>query len=372
MGNCLSYNDDPEASGSPDQVQIELKAQTKKEHSQVKVLLLGPSDSGKSTILKQMRIIHNDKFTPQEIESYRQLVFNNIVRGAVMLSDALPAMGMQLLPENERFVETLRNVSDLQDGEVYPEELLQPLQDLWGDLGAQKGWSRANEAALPENLEYFFGDLPRVFQPGYLPTTQDIIWCRAPTTGTAERMFKLRGKELNLVEVGGQRFARRQWVHCFHDVPAIMFVVSLSGYDQCMFENPGVNRMKDAMDTWNVICDSKYFRSTNIILLFNKDDLFSEKVKKSPIKRYFSDYEGPEGDAVAGRKYFLRQFLKLSKLSSKTPQDDVPSERDSPPPHKREIYTHFTNATSDTALSRVVMTAVEGYSFHAKLFENIL
>ncbi|CAE6472630.1 unnamed protein product [Rhizoctonia solani] len=333
MGNCLSYNDDPEASGSPDQVQIELKAQTKKKHSQIKVLLLGPSDSGKSTILKQMRMIHNDKFTPQEIESYRQL----------------------------RFAETLRNVNDLQEGEVYPEELLQPLQDLWGDLGAQKGWSRANEAALPENLEYFFGDLPRVFQRDYLPTTQDIIWCRAPTTGTAERMFKLRGKELNLVEVGGQRFARRQWVHCFHDVPAIMFVVSLNGYDQCMFENPSVNRMKDAMDTWNAICDSKYFRSTNIILLFNKDDLFSEKIKKSSIKRYFSDYEGPEGDAAAGRKYFLRTFLKLSKLSSKTPQDSVPSDIGTLPSQKREIYTHFTNATSDTALSRVLMTAVEAY-----------
>ncbi|CAE6444798.1 unnamed protein product, partial [Rhizoctonia solani] len=73
------------------------------------------------------------------------------------------------------------------------------------------------------------------------------------------------------------------------------------------------------------------------------------------------DYEGPEGDAAAGRKYFLRTFLKLSKLSSKTPQDSVPSDIGTLPSQKREIYTHFTNATSDTALSRVLMTAVEAY-----------
>jgi hypothetical protein len=50
----------------------------------------------------------------------------------------------------QRFIETLRNTNDLRDGEAYPVELLQPLQDLWGDAAAQQGWSRANEVALPE------------------------------------------------------------------------------------------------------------------------------------------------------------------------------------------------------------------------------
>jgi guanine nucleotide-binding protein subunit alpha len=48
-----------------------------------------------------MRVIHNDKFAPTEIEAYRQLVFNNIVRGVLMLIDALPAMQLELSPENE-------------------------------------------------------------------------------------------------------------------------------------------------------------------------------------------------------------------------------------------------------------------------------
>lgn len=48
-----------------------------------------------------MRVIHNDKFTPQEIESYRQIVFSNIVRGSQMLVDALPSMDLELSPENE-------------------------------------------------------------------------------------------------------------------------------------------------------------------------------------------------------------------------------------------------------------------------------
>ncbi|CAE6532108.1 unnamed protein product [Rhizoctonia solani] len=354
MGNCLSNNGDPEATRANHEVEKELKAHAKKRQTQVKVLLLGSGDSGKSTVLKQMRVIHNDKFTPQEIESYRQLVFNNIVRGIVMLVDALPVMQLQLLPENERFVETLRHTNDLRDGEVYPEGLLQPLQEVWRDPGAEQGWSRANEVALPENLQYFFGDLPRVFQRDYVPTTQDIIRCRAQTTGITETVFKLRGQALHLIDVGGQRSERRKWIHCFQDVTTILFLVSLNGYDQCLFEDSNANRMQDAMAIWSSICDSEYFRSTNIILFLNKNDLFSEKVKKSPIRRYFPDYEGSEGDAAEGRKYFRRRFLKLSNV---TPTQSAPSGRNSP--QKREIYTHYTNAT-DTGMLRVVMAAVEG------------
>ena len=47
-----------------------------------------------------MRVIHNDKFTPQEIESYRQLVFTNIIRGLQMLVDSLPLMGLSVSSEN--------------------------------------------------------------------------------------------------------------------------------------------------------------------------------------------------------------------------------------------------------------------------------
>ncbi|ELU43358.1 heterotrimeric G protein alpha subunit 4 [Rhizoctonia solani AG-1 IA] len=332
MGNCFSNNNDPEATRAHHEVERELKAHAKKQQVQIKVLLLGSGDSGKSTVLKQMRIIHNDKFTQQEVELYRQLVFNNIIRGAVMLGDALTLMQLQLSRENERFVEKLRSTSDLRDGEAYPMELLQPLQDLWGDAAAQQGWSRANEVALPEN---FFGDLPRVFQRDYIPTTQDIIRCRAQTTGITETVFKLRGQELHLIDVGGQRSERRKWIHCFQDVTTILFLVSLNGYDQCLFEDSNavgifLPEKLDAMAIWDSICDSEYFRSTNI------------------------DYEGPEGDAGEGRIYFRRRFLKLS---SKSAAREPTSGRHSPP-RKREIYTHFTNAT-DTALLRVVMAAVE-------------
>ena len=55
---------------------------------QVKLLLLGAGESGKSTFLKQMKIIHGVVFEADQIKEYRQIIFQNMIRGMRVLVDA--------------------------------------------------------------------------------------------------------------------------------------------------------------------------------------------------------------------------------------------------------------------------------------------
>ena len=58
-----------------------------------KVLLLGSSDSGKSTLLKQFKIMHKGGFEEQELKKAKSVILLNI--GAVMgvvLRSTLPAL----------------------------------------------------------------------------------------------------------------------------------------------------------------------------------------------------------------------------------------------------------------------------------------
>lgn len=48
------------------QIEKELKKHSKNYHSTIRLLLLGPGESGKSTVLKQMRLIHSSFYTQQE------------------------------------------------------------------------------------------------------------------------------------------------------------------------------------------------------------------------------------------------------------------------------------------------------------------
>lgn len=345
MGACISTGGmDPEDRRRHLQVEKQLKEAKAKMASQVKVLLLGSGDSGKSTVLKQMRFIHKIPFSPEETESYRQLVFNNLITGMLYVFDAMEHMELEVAEDNLPCMDVIRNASDLRDHEPFPIMYYDPLKNLWGDKNVQKAYQRGNEAALPENLSYFFPCLDRLFEPSYQPTEQDIVQCRARTIGITETTFHLKDHEMLMVDVGGQKSERRKWIHCFQDVTSILFLVSLSGYDQCLVEDRDANQMQDAMTIWDSICHSQWFKQTSIILFLNKDDLFRKRVAHSDIKNFFPDYEGEPGDAKAGRDYFRKRFVRLSQKAGRSKE--------------REIYVHTTTAT-DTAMLRVVMAAVE-------------
>ncbi|KIY69336.1 guanine nucleotide binding protein, alpha subunit [Cylindrobasidium torrendii FP15055 ss-10] len=356
MGACMSSGGGMDVTETDralhKQAEKELKEAKARLAMQAKVLLLGSGDSGKSTVLKQMRVIHRIPFSAQEIESYRQLVFENITRGLKYLLDAMEDMDLRIDDASRGYVELVENARDLRDGEPFPVELHEPLAALWNDPGVQSAWARGNEAALPENLAYFFSDLDRLFDPNYHPTEHDIIRSRARTIGITETSFTLRDHEMLMVDVGGQKSERRKWIHCFQDVTATLFLVSLSGYDQCLVEDKDANQMQDAMTIWDSICHSQWFKQTSIILFLNKNDLFEKKVLHSDIKNFFPDYDGEARDVRAGREYFKKRFARLATRAGRLKE--------------REIYIHITTAT-DTAMLRVVMAAVEGIVLRTNL-----
>jgi len=356
MGICFSSSgmgdvseDDRRKHREAEKMLREAKA---KMSSQVKVLLLGSGDSGKSTILKQMRLIHRVPFSPEEIENYRQLVFNNLTTGMTYVLEAMEDMGLEVAEENLPHIDTIRNAHDTQPYQPFPRMYHESLKSLWEDKAIQKTYKRGNEAALPENLAYFFPDLDRLFGETYHPTEQDIVQCRARTIGITETTFQLKDHEMLMVDVGGQKSERRKWIHCFQDVTSILFLVSLSGYDQCLVEDRDANQMQDAMTIWDSICHSQWFKQTSIILFLNKDDLFRKKIIHSDIKNFFPDFEGEAGDAKAGRDYFRKRFSRLAQKAGRSKE--------------REIYIHVTTAT-DTAMLRVVMAAVEDIVLRSNL-----
>ncbi|KAF5376950.1 hypothetical protein D9615_007278 [Tricholomella constricta] len=357
MGSCMSSPTGVEVTeldkARHKEAEKQLREAKAKLAIQVKVLLLGSGDSGKSTILKQMRLIHKLPFSAQEIESYRQLTFDNLTRGMKYLLDAMEDMDLKVSEASLPYVEVIENATDIRDGEPFPMSYYQPLKSLWEDPNVQKAWERGNEAALPENLLYFFSSLDRLFDPAYVPVEQDIIRCRARTIGITETTFNLRDHEMLMVDVGGQKSERRKWIHCFQDVTSILFLVSLSGYDQCLVEDRDANQMQDAMTIWDSICHSQWFKQTSIILFLNKNDLFEKKIPTSDIKNFFPDFEGERGDIRAGRDYFKRRFAKLAQKAGRSKE--------------REIYIQLSTnegpgsitTATDTAMLRVVMAAVE-------------
>ncbi|PCH33170.1 guanine nucleotide-binding protein alpha-2 subunit [Wolfiporia cocos MD-104 SS10] len=313
------------------------------------MLLLGTGDSGKTTLLKQMRLLFGVPFSGVEVELTRQIIFDNVVHGLRLLLRVMEDMALSVAPVNAECVDILAGVQDLKDYEPFPAWCYEPLKRLWEDPSVREARRRGGEVAVPDYLGYWFSDLERLFDPTYNPTYEDVLHAYTCTTGKAEMGFKLRKRhDVLLVDLGGQRSERKKWVHCFDGMSSVMFVVNLSSYDQPLVEATYANQMEDALLLWEAIYPSKWFRNTTIFLLFNKVDLFEEKIKYSHIKDYFSDYDGKVGDADAGKQYFLKKFMDaVHKDGEKGPV----------------VRSFFVTAT-DTKMLRLVLGTVEGLVFH--------
>jgi hypothetical protein len=80
-------------------------------------------------------------------------------------------------------------------------------------------------------------------QSDYVPTEQDILRSRVKTTGITEMSFPVKDTIYKVFDVGGQRSERRKWIHCFENLNAVLFMVSLSEYDQVLREDETVVRL---------------------------------------------------------------------------------------------------------------------------------
>lgn len=86
-------------------------------------------------------------------------------------------------------------------------------------------------------MDSYFNSLDRIFTPGWLPNNQDMLHSRLRTTGITETLFELGQINFRMMDVGGQRSERKKWIHCFEGVQCLLFMVALSGYDQCLVED---------------------------------------------------------------------------------------------------------------------------------------
>jgi len=227
------------------------------------------------------------------------------------------------------------------------------IKTVWEEPAIQKCWERRSEFQVIETTKDFIIRIDQIALPDYLPATEDILHARVRTTGIVEEKYIIDSTNFVMFDVGGQRNERKKWIHCFDEVNAVIFVAGLSEYDQMLFEDESTNRMVEAINLFDEICNSRWFVNTSMILFLNKMDLFRDKVEKVNIGDIppFSDYADTPNHYDEGIAYFLNKFVAVNK------QQD------------REIFHHVTCAT-DTSNIQFVFNACKEIILKQNLEEN--
>jgi len=305
--------------------------------NEVKLLLLGPGESGKSTVFKQLKIIQtvSQGFTDEERAMYKQVVFSNCIEQMRLLAKAAIQMETLTNDTNKNHAKTLLSLPH--GNNVWSPVVGAAIKSLWQDTGIQAVFAKSNhlEIQLNDTADYFFNHVDRFSSATYVPSDGDILRTRVRSTGIEEATFVFDKMTFRVVDVGGQRSERRKWIHCFDCVKAVLFCAALSDYDQVLRELRTVKRMEEALNLFEDVTNSTYFGSADIILFLNKVDLFKDKIERGiDLRQCFPQYQG--GTDVSEACNFIKKRFLERVADGKT------------------IYPHFTCAIDTQNIEHVI------------------
>ena len=297
-----------------------LKTRKEQEEQIAKVLLLGPGESGKSTVFRQMMIGYGKGISDEERLAFVTTIRVNIVKSLSLLA----VQGKQLVKdpeclvaeETQPFVEKLMQLDA--NNPVLDTESVKAIRAVWRDSGIQNLVStHLSKFQIPDSICYFIERLDEISQESYLPNNEDLIRVRVRTTGILQDVFEMNGRMFRIVDMGGQRSERKKWVLQFDSVVGILFIVAANEFDQTVWETLGTNRMHEALEVFEQVISNPIFRNTTVVLFLNKADLFEEKIRKTSLGVCFPEWDSSkDGDAEAAWKYIEDRFARIASVIS--------------------------------------------------------
>ncbi|KAF5736100.1 Guanine nucleotide-binding protein alpha-2 subunit [Tripterygium wilfordii] len=314
-----------------------------------KLLLVGYSGSGTSTIFKQAKILYKDvPFSEDERDNIKLTIQSNVYGYLGILLEGRERFEEESLAEmkKKQFADETDQIgsADGNDGKtvysigprlkafsdwllktmvsgnleaIFPaatREYAPLVEELWKDPAIQATYNRRNELEmLPSVSSYYLERAVDVLRIDYEPSDLDILYAEGVTssnglacldfsfpqsahyerTDSADQSDSFFRYQLIRVHARGlgENF---KWLDMFEDVGMVIFCVSLSDYDQFSVDGNGslTNKMLLSKTLFESIVTHPTFEQMDFLLILNKFDLFEENIERVPLSccDWFDDF----------------------------------------------------------------------------------
>jgi len=279
------------------------------EENRFKILLLGTGESGKSTVVKQIKLIFKGGISKKEKDECMIAIRRNAIECMQTILEAMETLQIPLgNPELEDYASKIRAAGP---DSMLDNQMATQIAALWQDTGVSACYDRRAEYWLLDAAPYYFQEILRLAEEDFSPNEEDMLMTRVRTTGIVVTDFQEPPYVYNVVDVGGQRSERRKWINCFDDVKAIIFLEGLSGYNQVLFEDNTQNRMVESLNLFGEIVSNPIFKETPIFIFLNKKDLFEVMIRTVPLSHTFPEYQGPEGEVGPALEFIEAKYKEV-------------------------------------------------------------
>lgn len=316
----------------------------------LKLLLVGYSGSGTSTIFKQAKILYKPvPFNEDERENIKLTIQSNVYGYLGILlegrdrfeEESLAAMKKERSTDETEAIGSTSNTKNQTIYSIGPRlkafsdwllktmvsgnlEAIFPaatreyaplVEELWKDAAVQATYKRRNELEmLPSVSSYFLERAVDILRTDYEPSDLDILYAEGVTSsnGLACLDFsyphsasddKYDTEDLHdallryqLISVHARGLGENcKWLEMFEDVGMVIFCVGMTDYDQFTVDGNGTstNNMMLTRKFFESIVTHPTFEQMDFLLILNKFDLFEEKIERVPLTQcdWFDDFQ---------------------------------------------------------------------------------
>ncbi|CAM9978274.1 unnamed protein product, partial [Ectocarpus sp. 13 AM-2016] len=145
------------------------------------ILLLGPGEAGKSTVLKQLKCIYKGGIPLAEQRMHGLAIRRNTIQSMQAILEATVVLGIPL--EGEAAAAAGRVLMLDEGTDLSPEIVQQDVVLLWHNAGVRAAYGERHRYWLLDAAAYYFDNVERFGSESFAPNEEDMLMARARTSG---------------------------------------------------------------------------------------------------------------------------------------------------------------------------------------------
>lgn len=403
MGACNSSQPDEPAQGGGGEVQPQSHERPTHPLSvPYDLVFLGPEQSGKSTLYNQMKLRFGEPLNGLDLDRLIPVLTKTMIRmskyligmanslerkqdckeedqhntemldlltyssgvkidGSIqgIILDYLKSMrNFQIEPRDEARA-LYRHAAIYESRGELQTTVARVIENVWNDPAIQHTYEVCSKVASLESAPYLLSRASN----DLMPNQTDYLRTYNPTYNTKSEQLSISGQEFRVFDTNGRSSLAQT---CPTSLHAILYVISLSEYDQHICHTDQPNRLVKAIQGFEDVCKQQL---APVFLFLNKLDVFREKIedRRIPLTIAFKDYSGPRGDwrdalefvtnkckDAARRPIFVYPLTAIMEDESLSEMfDEIAQMIRSSVPKSRKISTHGRQRSYDLHLSHI-------------------
>lgn len=343
----------------------DLKNERSKLSRQIKILFDGTDTCGKNNLFNglYMRYMTPPELSPSVVDRTKTQIYTNLLKALQRLIKAAPKTGVNspdlgrkihiMYKHEKRILSNSSGTSSHVEHGTSTSEVLQNVRELFYEEDVQMIYQKVREQFynLYQFELYFLNHIERICSPDFTPGPMDMLCSNYfRNSPVLEFIIKYSGLHFHFVNL---LHGSRNWIHFFQDTLALVFVVPIADYDKRSHVDPHKWKLRETLEVFNEVCNSRFFSDTSVCLFFNNVNEFREKLKTVDLRISFPEYAGGP-DFEKAIKFMSRKFNQLNRWGNK------------------RIYVHYLDEhdKKPEILMKEIFQDVKSIILHKNLHEN--